>query len=86
MYKLLLKRPLALEDLQYVDEQVYNSMLWIRDNSIDGILDLNFTVLEERFGITEEKGAIKVWGIKKVTVIISSSQPITGPHLCAQVI
>ena len=56
VYKLLLKRPLTLDDLQYVDEQVYNSMLWIRDNNIDGILDLNFTVLEERFGITEEKG------------------------------
>ena len=56
VYKLLLKLPLTLNDLQYVDQQVYNSMCWIRDNEIDGVLDMNFTVLEERFGITEEKG------------------------------
>ena len=56
VYKLLLKRPLVLDDLQYVDQQVYNSMCWIRDNQINDVLDLNFTVLEQRFGVTEEKG------------------------------
>ncbi|CBY07488.1 unnamed protein product [Oikopleura dioica] len=59
IYSLLLKRKLTLDDLKYVDLQLYNSVKFIKDNSIDdAYLFMDFTVVEERFGKKEVKELI----------------------------
>lgn len=59
IYSLLLKRKLTLDDLKYVDLQLYNSVKFIKDNSIDdAYLFMDFTVIEERFGKKEVKELI----------------------------
>ena len=54
-----MKRKLTLDDLKYVDLQLYNSVKFIEDNSIDdAYLFMDFTVIEERFGKKEVKELI----------------------------
>jgi hypothetical protein len=43
----------ALEDLEASDPALYKSLLWVRDNSIENVLDLTFSVENERFGVVE---------------------------------
>lgn len=50
LYKMMLRKKVVLQDMEGVDSEVYNSLKWILDNSIDGILDLTFSVDDERFG------------------------------------
>ena len=50
---MLLRSSYDLSDLRYVDEQFYQSMIWIKENDITNVLDLTFSVDEEIFG--------KVW-------------------------
>ncbi|CDI97827.1 NEDD4 E3 ubiquitin protein ligase WWP1 [Echinococcus multilocularis] len=52
-YKRLLNKPLSLNDLQTVDEEYYNSLLFIRENPIDDAdLELYFEADYEHFGQT----------------------------------
>ncbi|KAL0204274.1 hypothetical protein M9458_002292, partial [Cirrhinus mrigala] len=43
-------------DLEYLDEEFHQSLQWMKDNDIEDMLDLTFTVNEEVFGqITERE-------------------------------
>ncbi|CAK8696244.1 unnamed protein product [Clavelina lepadiformis] len=55
LYKMLLRSRCDLSDLRYVDEQFYQSMIWMKENDITDVLDLTFSVNEEMFGKIEEK-------------------------------
>lgn len=50
LYKALLRAKCDLSDLQYIDEQFHQSLVWMKDNDITDVLDLNFTVDQEVFG------------------------------------
>ncbi|XP_035485654.2 E3 ubiquitin-protein ligase HECW2 isoform X8 [Scophthalmus maximus] len=55
-YKGLLRIPCDLSDLEYLDEEFHQSLQWTKDNDIEDILELTFTVNEEVFGqITERE-------------------------------
>uniref|UniRef100_I3J7B1 HECT-type E3 ubiquitin transferase n=1 Tax=Oreochromis niloticus TaxID=8128 RepID=I3J7B1_ORENI len=55
-YKGLLRISCDLSDLEYLDEEFHQSLQWMKDNDIDDMLDLSFTVNEEVFGqITERE-------------------------------
>ena len=47
---MLLRTSYDLSDLRYVDEQFYQSMIWMKENDITDVLDLTFSVDEEMFG------------------------------------
>jgi len=50
-YKMMLDKPITLKDMESVDTEYYNSLLWIKENDPTE-LDLNFSVDEEQFGTT----------------------------------
>ncbi|XP_061910040.1 E3 ubiquitin-protein ligase HECW2 isoform X2 [Entelurus aequoreus] len=55
-YKGLLRILCELSDLEYLDEEFHQSLQWMKDNDIEEMLDLTFTVNEEVFGqITERE-------------------------------
>ncbi|XP_034534004.1 E3 ubiquitin-protein ligase HECW2 isoform X2 [Notolabrus celidotus] len=55
-YKGLLRIQCELSDLEYLDEEFHQSLQWMKDNDIEDMLDLTFTVNEEVFGqITERE-------------------------------
>ncbi|XP_067350008.1 E3 ubiquitin-protein ligase HECW2 isoform X4 [Channa argus] len=55
-YKGVLRIPCDLSDLEYLDEEFHQSLQWMKDNDIEDMLDLTFTVNEEVFGqITERE-------------------------------
>lgn len=48
-YKMMLKKPIQLKDMESVDMEYYNSLRWIMDNDPKE-LELNFSVDEDFFG------------------------------------
>lgn len=50
-YKMMLGKPIELKDMESVDSEYYNSLLWIQEND-PADLDLTFSVDEESFGRT----------------------------------
>eukprot|EP00127_Corallochytrium_limacisporum_P003020 Clim_evm67s144 gene=Clim_evmTU67s144 len=50
LYKRMLGKPIELADLQNVDPSFHSSLLWILDNSIEGVLELTFSVDADQFG------------------------------------
>ncbi|CAG5134538.1 unnamed protein product [Candidula unifasciata] len=55
-YKSLLRVPLSLEDVESLDMEFHQSLLWIKDNDISEVdLDLTFSVSEEVFGQVTER-------------------------------
>ncbi|CAL1525973.1 unnamed protein product [Lymnaea stagnalis] len=55
-YKALLRVPLSLEDVESLDMEFHQSLLWIKDNDISEVeLDLTFSVSEEVFGQVTER-------------------------------
>ncbi|XP_066941802.1 E3 ubiquitin-protein ligase Nedd-4 isoform X11 [Macrobrachium rosenbergii] len=50
-YKMMLSKPIELKDMESVDSEYYNSLLWIQEND-PADLDLTFSVDEESFGQT----------------------------------
>lgn len=53
LYKHLLGRSVTLPDLESVDPQLYNSLCWILNNSITGVLEHTFSVEHMSFGAME---------------------------------
>eukprot|EP00051_Salpingoeca_urceolata_P023462 m.397961 g.397961 ORF g.397961 m.397961 type:complete len:943 (+) comp20108_c2_seq2:205-3033(+) len=49
-FKKLLDLPLTLSDLQDVDHDVHQSLLWVLENNVDEVPDLYFTVDYDSFG------------------------------------
>lgn len=54
-YKALLRSPVSLSDVESLDSQFHSSLLWVKDNDITDILELNFCVTEEICGRHIEK-------------------------------
>ncbi|XP_066998095.2 E3 ubiquitin-protein ligase HECW2 [Anabrus simplex] len=55
-YKALLRLPVSLSDLESLDGEFHQSLLWIKENDITGDqLDLTFAVTEEVFGQVVER-------------------------------
>ena len=53
-YKMMLEKPIELKDMESVDSEYFNSLVWIKEN--DPLeLDLNFAVDEESFGKTFQR-------------------------------
>ncbi|XP_042204028.1 E3 ubiquitin-protein ligase Nedd-4-like isoform X2 [Homarus americanus] len=50
-YKMMLSKPIELKDMESVDSEYYNSLLWIQEND-PADLALTFSVDEESFGRT----------------------------------
>ncbi|EDO18135.1 hypothetical protein Kpol_1031p39 [Vanderwaltozyma polyspora DSM 70294] len=50
LYKMILRKKVILQDMEGVDAEVNNSLKWMLENSIEGILDLTFSADDERFG------------------------------------
>lgn len=44
------RSPCDLSDLEFLDEEFHQSLQWMKDNDIEDMLDLTFTVNEEVFG------------------------------------
>lgn len=57
-YKALLRLPCSLSDLEYLDSEFHQSLLWLKENDISDMadhLDLTFSVIEEVAGQVIEK-------------------------------
>ncbi|XP_036390737.1 E3 ubiquitin-protein ligase NEDD4a isoform X1 [Megalops cyprinoides] len=52
-YKMMLQKPITLQDMESVDSEYFNSLKWILQNDPTD-LDLTFTVDEEQFGQTNQ--------------------------------
>lgn len=53
LYKHLLGKRIGLEDMALVDEQFYNSLTWMLENDITGIIENTFTDEYDVFGVVE---------------------------------
>lgn len=53
-YKMMLQKPIDLKDMESVDTEYYNSLLWIKEND-PSELTLTFCVDEETFGHTSQR-------------------------------
>uniref|UniRef100_A0A914CD15 HECT-type E3 ubiquitin transferase n=3 Tax=Acrobeloides nanus TaxID=290746 RepID=A0A914CD15_9BILA len=71
-YKLLIGLPYKINDLQCMDSQFHNSLLWIRENKITPDLDLTFSTTEEIAGEIIEKELLP--GGKDVLVTDSNKE------------
>ncbi|KAM7015209.1 E3 ubiquitin-protein ligase NEDD4-like [Tautogolabrus adspersus] len=52
-YKMMLQKPITLQDMESVDSEYFNSLMWILENDPED-LDLRFTNDEELFGQTHQ--------------------------------
>ncbi|XP_068596388.1 E3 ubiquitin-protein ligase NEDD4 [Brachionichthys hirsutus] len=52
-YKMMLQKPITLQDMESVDNEYFNSLVWILENDPTD-LDLRFTIDEDRFGQTHQ--------------------------------
>lgn len=53
-YKMMLQKPIDLRDMESVDMEYYNSLLWIKENEPNELM-LTFCVDEETFGHTSQR-------------------------------
>ncbi|XP_043278911.1 E3 ubiquitin-protein ligase Nedd-4 isoform X3 [Venturia canescens] len=53
-YKMMLSKTIDLKDMESVDSEYYNSLLWIKEND-PSELELTFCVDEESFGYTSQR-------------------------------
>lgn len=53
-YKMMLSKTIDLKDMESVDSEYYNSLLWIKEND-PSELELTFCVDEESFGHTSQR-------------------------------
>ncbi|KAI7898890.1 E3 ubiquitin-protein ligase RSP5 [Cokeromyces recurvatus] len=49
-YKMILNKKVLVADMESVDADFYRSLMWILDNDITDVLDLTFSVDDDRFG------------------------------------
>ncbi|RKP10065.1 E3 ubiquitin-protein ligase RSP5 [Thamnocephalis sphaerospora] len=50
LYKMILHKKIALQDMESVDAEFHRSLTWMLDNDITDVLDLTFSVDDDRFG------------------------------------
>ncbi len=53
LYKHILGVPLKIEDMEAIDAAYYNSLKWILENDIDGIIEETFSTEVDEFGKTK---------------------------------
>jgi len=53
-YKMMLGKPITINDMESVDSEYYNSLMWILEND-PADLDLRFAVDEETFGLMHQR-------------------------------
>lgn len=53
-YKMMLQKPIDLRDMEAVDMEYYNSLLWIKENDPSELM-LTFCIDEETFGHTSQR-------------------------------
>ncbi|GAA5975362.1 hypothetical protein JCM5350_006450 [Sporobolomyces pararoseus] len=51
VYKHMLGKPVDHKDLESIDPEYYKSLVWMLENDIDGVLELNFSVERDEFGV-----------------------------------
>ncbi|KAJ6131111.1 hypothetical protein N7523_001571 [Penicillium sp. IBT 18751x] len=49
-YKMMLRKKVSLQDMEGVDEDLHRNLAWTLDNDIEGIVELTFSVDDEKFG------------------------------------
>ncbi|RWS15628.1 E3 ubiquitin-protein ligase SMURF2-like protein [Dinothrombium tinctorium] len=49
-YKMLLNKPITLDDIQVVDSELHRSLCWMLNNDISGVIDTTFSVEHDSFG------------------------------------
>ncbi|EAL90279.1 ubiquitin-protein ligase (Rsp5), putative [Aspergillus fumigatus A1163] len=49
-YKMMLRKKVSLQDMEGVDEDLHRNLTWTLDNDIEGVLELTFSVDDEKFG------------------------------------
>lgn len=52
LYKMMLSKPVSLQDMEGVDADFHRSLVWTLENDIEGVLDQTFSTEDERFGVT----------------------------------
>ncbi|XP_069480984.1 E3 ubiquitin-protein ligase NEDD4 isoform X2 [Ambystoma mexicanum] len=78
-YKMMLQKPITLNDMESVDSEYYNSLRWILENDPTE-LDLSFTVDEELFGQTRQHD-LKIGGSE---IVITNKNKKEYIHLVIQ--
>ncbi|GAA6062543.1 hypothetical protein JCM10212_004309 [Sporobolomyces blumeae] len=53
VYKHMLGKPVDHRDLESIDPEYYKSLVWMLENDIDGIIELNFSIERDEFGVVE---------------------------------
>ncbi len=49
-YKMLLNKPVNLDDIESVDPELHSSLKWILENDITGVIDNTFSVEHDSYG------------------------------------
>ncbi|KAG8185292.1 hypothetical protein JTE90_023901 [Oedothorax gibbosus] len=49
-YKMLLNKPICLDDIEAVDPELQRSLKWMLDNNISSVIDTSFSVEHDAFG------------------------------------
>ncbi|XP_066540780.1 E3 ubiquitin-protein ligase NEDD4 isoform X2 [Hoplias malabaricus] len=78
-YKMMLQKPITLQDMESVDSEYFNSLKWILEND-PADLDLRFTIDEELFGQTHQH-ELKPGG---ADIIVNDSNKKEYIHLVMQ--
>lgn len=50
-YKMLLNKPITLDDIEGVDPELHRSLTWMLENKITGVIDTTFAVEQNSFGV-----------------------------------
>ncbi|XP_046660862.1 E3 ubiquitin-protein ligase SMURF2 isoform X2 [Homalodisca vitripennis] len=50
-YKMLLNKPITLEDIEGVDPELHRSLTWMLENDLTGVIDTTFAVEVNSFGV-----------------------------------
>ncbi|KAL1131164.1 hypothetical protein AAG570_012401, partial [Ranatra chinensis] len=50
-YKMLLNKPITLDDIEGVDPELHRSLTWILENDLTGVIDTTFAVEVNSFGV-----------------------------------
>lgn len=52
-YKMMLRKKVAIQDMEGVDEDYHRNLTWTLDNDIENVVDLTFSVDDDQFGETK---------------------------------
>ena len=57
-YKMLLNKPITLDDIEAVDPELHRSLCWMLENDVTNIVDTTFSVEHHSFGQVQYKDLI----------------------------